>query len=512
MPVLRNKGGEKMKKKWLCVLGLVVCLTMLLTISASASPLTEPVYNSYTYNYWGDEVMAPDSYVPVTSVRVENAGTDLVSTDVPLNEPTDLFVSPSNHIYIVDAKNNRILVFNEEYKLEQIITEFKSGSDVLTMAQPNGIFVDEDENMYIADYNNHRTIKVNKDLEIVTEYLQPTTDVEYSGIDFLPLHVVVDARNFVYVHCQGLYQGAVTYDKDGKFIGYFAGNAVTAGVTEALKMFWRNFMTEEQIAKMEKSIPAEFSNIDINKNGFIFTCTAGSSSNNVVKFDPTGEDIMKDNMLITESLATRYGDTRQRYYMSVMIKTEIIDVCYDEEGYINCLDRTQGRVFQYSDTTGDLICIFGGKGNQTGTLRAAAAIDTMGDKILVLDSNKNHFVVYEPTPYVNAVKNAMNLYADGQFEESLASWKEVIKQNGNLQLAYSGMGSCYYVMGDYEQALKYYKMGDDRNGYIKAMEHTRKDAIDAAVPYIIYGGVGLFVVVKGFKLFKKLKAKKNKQA
>lgn len=498
-----------MKKKCTCILCMVACLVMLFTMSAAASPLTEPIYNSYTYNYWGNEVKAPDSYVPVTSVRVENAGSELASTNIPMSEPKDLFVSDSNHIYVVDTKNNRILVFNEDYKLVKEITEFKSGAEVLTMDQPSGIFVDADENMYIADYANRRTIKVNPDLEIVTEYLQPTSDIAFSGIDFLPMHVVVDVREFVYVHCQGLYQGAVTYNKDGEFIGYFAGNAVTVGVNEVFKNFWRNFMTESQISKMEKSIPQEFSNIDINKNGFIFTCTANSSSNNVVKIDPTGEDIMKDNKLITSSLSTRYGDTKQRYHMSVMIKTEIIDVCYDEAGYINCLDRTQGRVFQYSDTTGDLICIFGGKGDQTGTVRAAQAIDTMGDKILILDSQKNHFIVYEPTEYVTSVKNAMNLYADGKFEESLAAWTEVIKQNGNLQLAYSGIGSCHYVMADYENAQKYFKLGDDRSGYIKALEHTRKDAIDAAVPFIIYGGIGLFVVLQVIKLIKKRKAKKQ---
>ncbi len=493
-----------MKKKLTCVLCVMLCAMMLFSVSASASAMSEPVYNSYTYNYWGNEVFSPDAYVPEVSVRAENAGSDLA-----LNEPSDIFVSDSNRIYVVDKKNNRIVVFNEQYQIEREIKEFKSGAEVLTLNQPMGIFVDENENMYIADYANHRAIKVNPDLEIVMEYLQPKSDIAFSGIDFLPMHIVVDEREFVYVHCQGLYQGAVTYDKTGKFISYFGGNAVEVGVNEVFKNIWRNIMTEEMIQNMDRSIPAEFTNLDINKNGFIFTCTKTSTKNNVVKVDPTGEDIMKDNQLIQSAYSTRYGDTKGKYYLSVMIQTAIVDVCYDEAGYINCLDSTAGRVFQYSDVTGDLICIFGGIGNQTGTTKTATAIDTLGDKIIILDSGKNHFTVFEPTDYVKSIKTALKQYEEGDFDNALTSWNEVLKQNSNLQLAYSGLGKTYYVMEDYKQAQKYFELGDDRSGYIKALEHNRKEAIDAGVPYALVAVIVLIVLSQARKIIKKLKNKKQ---
>ena len=494
-----------MKKKLACILSVLSVVALLCAVPASA--LSEPVYNSYTYDYWGEEVMAPDSYVPVRSVSAVDVGL------LPLNEPSDLFVSANEDIYVVDKNNNRIVVFDSEYNLKKEVKEFKagkSGAEVLTLNGPQGIYVDEDDNMYIADYNNHRAIKVNKKLEIVAEYLKPVADVAFSGIDFLPMHVVVDVRGFVYVHCQGIYQGAITYSDDGKFIGYFAGNAVAVGATEVLKNVWRNFMTEEQIAQMERSIPSEFTNLDINEEGFIFTCTANTVKNNVVKIDPTGEDIMKDNLLISSSYAVRYGDTRTRYYLGTTVQTSIIDVAYDEAGYVNCLDRQAGRVFQYSDETGDLICIFGGTGDQVGTGRTVAAIDTLGDKILVLDSQKRHFTVYEPTAYVDSIKKALALYDDGDVEGSMEEWQSVIKQNGNLQLAYSGIGKCYYVLGDYATAQTYFKLGDDRSGYEKALEHTRKEVIAVMLPFVIIGGVALYVLVKVLKLVKK-HAKKKQQ-
>ncbi len=490
-----------MKKKITCILS--VLSVVVLMFAAPASALSEPVYNSYTYNYWGNEVMAPDSYVPVRSVSAVDVGL------TAFNEPSDLFVSANEDIYVVDKNNNRIVVFDSEYNLKAEYVTFTGGSDVLTMNAPQGIYVDENDNMYIADYNNHRAIKVSPAGEILTEYLKPDADIAFSGIDFLPMHVVVDVRGFVYVHCQGIYQGAITYSDDGKFIGYFAGNAVTVGVTEVFKNIWRNFMTDEQIAQMERSIPSEFTNLDINEEGFIFTCTANSVSNNVVKIDPTGEDIMKDNMLISSSYATRYGDTKTRYYMAVTVQTSIVDVCYDEAGYINCLDRQAGRVFQYSDETGDLICIFGGTGDQVGTGRTVAAIDTLGDKILVLDSNKRYFTVYEPTAYINSIKKALALYDDGDVKGAMTEWNDVIKQNGNLQLAYSGIGKAYYVLGDYDMAKKYFKLGDDRDGYIKALEHTRKETINVMIPFVVIGGVSLYILVKVIQFIKKIKKKKN---
>ena len=489
-----------MKKKLALILSLILVLSAMLSIPASA--LEESVYRSYTYDYWGDEMEAPDSYVPYRTVRAEDVG--LTS----FNEPSDIFVSPNNDIYVVDSNNNRVVVFNADLTLKKEVVELKGDYDVLTMLTPKGIYVDADDNMYIADYGNHRTIKVDSSQNLVAEYLCPSSDVAFSGVDFLPMHVVVDIRNYVYVHCQGIYQGAVTYDNNGKFLGYFGGNGVTVNFNVIFKNLWRNFMTEAQISKMERNIPKEFTNMDITEEGFLLTCTSTSNSGNVRKIDPTGGDIIRSNPLISDGYKDMFGDTRWKYYLSVMIRTAIVDIAYDQEGFINCLDAQAGRVFQYSDIDGNLICIFGGFAEQEGTLKNAAAIDTMGDYILVLDSGKNRFTLFEPTAYVKSVKQAQKLYIDGKYDEALAAWQDVLKENGNLLMAYDGIGKAYYVTGDYENARKFFKLGYDKDGYIKALEYTRKQYINAAVPPLVIIIVILVLVIYGLKLYKYLKREK----
>jgi DNA-binding beta-propeller fold protein YncE len=71
-----------------------------------------------------------------------------------MSEPSDVAVSRSGQIYIVDGVNNRVVVSNKRGKV--LFTFGKKGSGKGQMLFPLGIFVDSAGNVYLADSGNHR--------------------------------------------------------------------------------------------------------------------------------------------------------------------------------------------------------------------------------------------------------------------------------------------------------------------------------------------------------------------
>ncbi|MBP5604223.1 MAG: hypothetical protein J6X60_01590, partial [Ruminiclostridium sp.] len=111
------------------------------------------------------------------------------------------------------------------------------------------------------------------------------------------------------------------------------------------------------------------------------------------------------NVLIGLGYADRiYGDVGTEYYKGTSYSSIISDVDVDEEGNIYLLDKSSGRVFEYSDEC-DLLFIFGTKGfhdsrgSQKGTFRAPSAVETYKGRVYVVDSVKNSVTVFRRTEF-----------------------------------------------------------------------------------------------------------------
>ena len=477
---------------------VLLVLAVLLMATPVAASSQEPVYQSYTYNYWGEVLPAPEAYTPDRVLRAEDAGL------TAFKEPQDMFVADNGLVYVADTGNNRIVAMDAAGTQAQVITEVILNEEVQTLNKPTGLFVDGEGVLYIADTGNNRVVKVDPEGRILAEYRRPASDIAFSGIDFLPQKVVVDVRGFVYVLCQGLYQGAVTYENDGTFLGYFGSNDVEVTLELLFNAMWKRVMTQEQIAKMEKAVPQEFSNLDIDSRGFIYTSTATTSTNTnqLKKINPAGSSILPANKLIQSSYSEMFGDLHSRYFMGEMTTPRFVDVCYDERGYINGLDFARGRVFQYSKDN-EFICVFGGIGQQEGTLRNATAVDTHGEDIVVLDSSKNQVVFYQPTDYIKQVYQAIAAYDEGDFDTAAVAWQQVLKENGNYALAYTGMGQILYNQGEYEEAKTYFRIAEDREGYAKAQKAIRRQAVEAVLPATLIGLIALALLWLVLRLIRK---------
>ena len=83
------------------------------------------------------------------------------------------------------------------------------------------------------------------------------------------------------------------------------------------------------------------------------------------------------------------------------------------------------------------------------------AIDTLGDKIIVLDSGIGGLHIFEPTDFALNVRAALSLYNKGLYVESEEHWKAILKQDAYYELANIGMGKIRERTGDYAAAMKY---------------------------------------------------------
>ena len=105
------------------------------------------------------------------------------------------------------------------------------------------------------------------------------------------------------------------------------------------------------------------------------------------------------------------------------------------------------------------------------------AVENLGDKLLVLDTDRGLVTVFEPTDFAKDVREATLLYRDGKYEDAKDPWLRVLAADNNYELANVGMGKIYEGLGEYETAMKYYKNGNNKKFYSDAFDKFRSDLL-----------------------------------
>lgn len=512
-------------KKMLCVLAAVVlCVTMLAT-----SVFAEDPYTSYNYDPWSNTVPSQNGYIVSRTVTGAEMGLKQLSDpDSPLfiseNEPStlsdakDFFLSPNNEFFIVDTGNNRILRTDIDFNLIACYKTFTGSAltsettdpetgetvttEITTLNSPYGIYVDEDDIMYIADRDNQRIIKCGFDCEIITEYVKPDTEL-YTSVSFYCTKVLVDAAKNVYVICPAVNKGAIMFSASGAFMGYYGANRVEVTAEAIRNKLWRKFASDDQIASLTNITPVEYANFDIDDEGFIYTVTevADVSTDAVKKMNPAGYNILEST---TNAADMVFGDQYSVTYAGTTFSTRLTDITVGDNGVINILDYTSGRVFQY-DKECNLLFIFGcDQEGQEGGFDNPNAIECYGDLVYVLDGRNNDVTVFEETLFGEYVHEAVKLYNDGLYEDALDLWYEVVKRDGNYTLAYSAIGKALLNQSEYKQAMKYFKIAFNDTDYDRAFEAWRQDILRDNFTLMV---VVIVVVIVALVVVSKLKKK-----
>ncbi len=478
------------------VLLIFVAFQIFTILAGAQSP-----YPSYVYNYEGQPVPAPYSYIPARVVYGNET-----AEKYRLKEPEDFFVGPDGLLYICDTGNNRVLVMTKEYKIIREISEVVGISGAAeTLNKPVGVFVTNAGEIYISDTDNNRIIVINSDNQVLKQVVSPKIELLSEEYIFLPTKLVVDISGRVYCLARNMNYGIMVFDKELNFESFIGANKVTVSPIE---LFWKAISTKEQKDKMQLFVPTEYNNVFMDQDRFIYATTnqldkykvwstissrdLSGQVSPIRRLNLSGDDVLKRN-----GNYPPIGDLSINIVDNDGGASEIIDVVADSQGIYSILDMRQGRVFSY-DADGNLLYTFGGIGDEIGTLRGPSAIEKFGDNYIVLDKLKSSITVYSPTDYGNLINSAITSYTNREFDKSTELWKEVLTKNAVCEYAYVGLGKGYLRSKEYQEAMNCFKLGNDRRYYSKALKLHMGELVDQ---YFGYFATGILVLLAGIIIF-----------
>jgi len=467
---------------------LLAVLLMLFPCLPGGAQISHEYQYTYTYDYWGGLRHSPDAY-RVASVLY---GADL-GLEKPLSNPSSLFVK-EDMIYLVDSGNNRILQIQRHDKgftLARIIEGFTGGQGPQSFASPSDVFVTQENDLFICDTLNQRVLKLDESLRHKLTITKPIDQTFDQKIAFLPTRVVADSTGRAFVLVRNVNKGLTKFESDGSFTGFVGAMPVSFSLSDQI---WRLLSTRRQREQQASFVPTEFDNAYIDRKGFIYSVTTTFSEYDLLwdkarpirKLNAVGTDI-----LVKNGEYPPIGDLDWGTAGGYSGPSKFSDITVlDNEVYI-ALDKTRGRLFGYDDQ-GRNLWAFGGSGNMEGFFRNAVSIEHINDDLLVLDSLENSITVFEPTQYGRMIYRANGQYQRGEYAQSAVSWGEVLRQNGNFELAYVGIGRSLLRDGRYEDAMRYFKLANDEKNYSKAFQEFRKTWVEES---IIWMFAALFIIL-----------------
>jgi tetratricopeptide (TPR) repeat protein len=288
----------------------------------------------------------------------------------------------------------------------------------------------------------------------------------------------------------GVFDGFMEFNASGEFSTFIGANRVRVDPVELL---WKRLSTRAQRSQMAMFTPTEFTNLDINDEGFIYATNGDRFGDTIKKLNAQGNDILR-----------RTGYFSPRGDIAAMAQTDasrLIDIDVADSEIYSVLDSRRGRIFTYNGD-GHFMYVFGGLGNQLGEFNAPSAIERVGDQFLVLDKALGEITLFETTEYGRTLNEAVRSYYRGDEEAAFALFQKSINMNANLEFAYSGIGKALLRQGKYAEAMKFFKQSKDQLNYSKAFLLHRKEVLREYFPAIM---TGIVLIALGTIAFRKLR-------
>ncbi len=468
-----------MKKRILgCIIAVLIAVSLFASTVSAASDTFAP-YNSYEYNKFGEAVSVPIGYSLKRTIDKSYLG---LADD--FDSPTDLCYH-NGHLFILDGGNSRIIEVDENYKYVKEYSNFtiseKLASEKSVTLNNEGYvgfdnaagFTVTEDYIFIADTTGNRILRSDFNCNIDMVVLRPDEVLNSTEALFAPRKIEIDELGRIYVTSGNIALGIMIFSADGEFIEFYGANEVVSTTQSIVRFFRKLFLNTLQLEMVEQSTPVTIINMDFAKNGFMYTVSPYRNASSttaepemVRKLNFNGDNLISDELIFGDVIKSEKGN-----------RNLFADIDVDANGFINILDETNGRVFQYTDT-GMLVTVFGSKSDQAGCFSAASAIESIDEDIIVADSDKNCVFVYKASNYVKNVHSAVLKLNNNDFEGSANEWNNLLKSNSNSYLCYQGLGRIADYQGDYKEAMEYYKLAYDQDGYALAFQENRQILIE----------------------------------
>lgn len=476
-----------MKKALHRLFAVILAMCLLTGVMTSVSAAT-PV-DSYTY--WtgvtssGKAVYTKAMYDFDKLIDPIKLGIERLEGITAMCKDTD------DNIYILD-KNSRIVVLDKDYNL---VNEIGLINGSISYNNAKGIYYNKGT-IYVCDTEGQKIYLINKAGELLDTLVKPESDLipkDENDFQFKPMRVAIDSNDYLYVVIDGCHYGALLYSPERKFLGFYGANTVNVTVASVFENISnRLFPNVEKHNNQQKKLPFSMVDIAVDDEDFIYTSNGFTDGNSTSKksmirrLSPgTGKNILNQENIFGDVKVITTDD---------MYKQDFRDIEVDDKGNIYALESKYGKVFIYDKYCHTVNVFAGGMrlGEQKGTFKEACALllKNNGNEILVADAGTGYITSFKINEYGKKVMELNHLTNQGEYDKVKQGWEEVLKEDKNNQLAYSGLANAYLEEENYDKALENAKLGYDKDTYAVAFEYVRSDFISNN-----FGIVFLIIVV-----------------
>lgn len=376
-------------------------------------------------------------------------------------------------IYVVDSVNGRVNIFTDDYRLKgsiriirdengKIVVSEETNKQML-LSSPEGVYVTK-EHIYIADTGNERILKLKREAPYSLEQEITRPDTMVGDSLFKPSKIAVDNSGRIFAVVQNSTEGIIELNSDGSFSRYYGVNSPTVNLVD---YFWKSLASEEQQKTMSKVYAPAFSNLHVDNDGFVYAVTVDTASQEMVfRFNSNGENVLRKF-----GYSEQLGDIPNALDESFSMST-FNDVAVNDYGVYALLDTAKKRVFVYN-FDGNLLSIFGGSGSTKGTFVNPTSIAWMGNDLIVGDEDLKSAFVFKTTEFGDLILAAEEKYYTGDFDGAAELYREAVEMNANYDHAYVAIGKNLLMQDEYEEAMHYFKLGNDKTYYSTAFTGYR---------------------------------------
>jgi|GEM_PF-1460745 len=457
-------------KCFVCIFLMVIFFTV---------PVSAERTNRFNYAWAPGGMMTVDTVPGFQIARV----IDDSWLPIPLDRVDDVTVG-GGRVFIADSSTGRVNVLDaEDYSFvtsirlirdqDNRIVVLPETNEQLMLDSPEGVFFSETLNrLYIADTGAERIVILEGDtLQLIDIITRPDNMVGHTA--FRPARLAVDAGGRITFMVSGSFEGLVQLEADGSFSRYFG---TTRPTMSPVDYFWRSIATQEQRRQMARVFAPSFTDVDIDPDGFIFAVTADSASTDLVfRFNARGDNVIRSE-----------GNGFSETFMGnipITGTSQFNGIAVTDFGVYALLDRNFGRIWVH-DFDGYTLTIFGQMGDSKGDLQDPSSIAWNGYDILVGDRSRGVLNVFTPTRFGQAALLANQAYHEGRWEDANNLFREAVALNATFTSAYSGIGRNFLMQRQYAEALYYFRLAVDLDGYSRAWQGRRAQLIEQWFPLI----------------------------
>lgn len=494
-----------MSKKLNCFTVIITAVLLLCVFTPAVSAKSEDYRTAdYIYDTSGEPVFSPQSFVLSGVISKDS----LMLSE--FGELVDMDIDSDGRLYLLDRELARILILDNEYNLEDTITGFNNNGVTEAFSGPLGLCVADNGNIYVADTGNGRVVIIDKNGGLIGIVGAPDKEESQYSNEYRPCKVEADRFGRIYVLAENQTQGIFSFSNKGVFTGYVGATEVKPSITE---LFFRSIASKTQKSASLQFVPTEYSNLSLDQNGFIY-CVISSVENADILADVQSKSSSVNPVRRLNQDGTNISVTNGEYppvgdlvfdpylYDKNAGASNFADVAAGKDGIYSVLDSKRGRIFTY-DEQGNLLYIFGDRGDGKGEFNRACALVYKGDSILVADQSRNTVQIFEPTQYAGLINSAIASYNSGDYDKEYEYWQKVKEKFCGSSLAYSGIGRYYYNNENYKEAMSAFKTADNRKYYSLAVKKYIEQLGWRYMPIAGYTAMVLIVFYIGFKIYRK---------